>query len=214
MYNMDYYAPYLMHHGVKGQKWGILRYQNRDGSLTALGRRRLGIKDTSGSYRIVKDSPKPKVQRKTVKSMSDDEIRTKINRMKLEQEYKDTKSKGKSQNTNSSSPKAESPKASSNSASKNYSAKAIVGNKSLDQMTNEEIKAYTTRKQLEADYARLNPKQVSAGKRIASTVVNKVGKDVVAPILLDAGKEWFGQYMSKQMKARGVNYTYKKDGKK
>lgn len=27
----------LYHHGVKGQKWGIRRYQNADGSLTAEG---------------------------------------------------------------------------------------------------------------------------------------------------------------------------------
>jgi len=29
---------YLAHHGVKGQKWGIRRYQNKDGSLTAEGK--------------------------------------------------------------------------------------------------------------------------------------------------------------------------------
>lgn len=28
---------YLVHHGVKGQKWGVRRYQNEDGSLTAEG---------------------------------------------------------------------------------------------------------------------------------------------------------------------------------
>lgn len=28
---------YLEHHGVKGQKWGIRRYQNEDGSLTEEG---------------------------------------------------------------------------------------------------------------------------------------------------------------------------------
>lgn len=36
---MDY-ATYLVHHGIKGQKWGIRRYQNPDGTLTAAGRKR------------------------------------------------------------------------------------------------------------------------------------------------------------------------------
>lgn len=30
----------LYHHGVKGQKWGVRRYQNKDGTLTSLGKRR------------------------------------------------------------------------------------------------------------------------------------------------------------------------------
>ena len=31
---------YLMHHGVKGQRWGVRRYQNEDGSLTVAGKRK------------------------------------------------------------------------------------------------------------------------------------------------------------------------------
>lgn len=31
---------YLAHHGVKNQRWGFRRYQNKDGSLTPLGRMR------------------------------------------------------------------------------------------------------------------------------------------------------------------------------
>lgn len=30
----------LYHHGVKGQKWGVRKYQNKDGSLTAAGKKR------------------------------------------------------------------------------------------------------------------------------------------------------------------------------
>lgn len=30
---------YLAHHGIKGQKWGVRRFQNKDGSLTAEGRK-------------------------------------------------------------------------------------------------------------------------------------------------------------------------------
>ena len=32
----------LAHHGILGQKWGIRRFQNKDGSLTAAGKKRYG----------------------------------------------------------------------------------------------------------------------------------------------------------------------------
>ena len=36
-------SDYLSHHGILGQKWGVRRYQNKDGTLTAEGKRKLGL---------------------------------------------------------------------------------------------------------------------------------------------------------------------------
>lgn len=37
---MLYYNNYLAHYGIKGMKWGVRRYQNKDGTYTSLGKRR------------------------------------------------------------------------------------------------------------------------------------------------------------------------------
>ena len=42
----------LQHHGVKGQKWGVRRYQNADGSLTSAGRKRLAKKSQKQLHKL------------------------------------------------------------------------------------------------------------------------------------------------------------------
>ena len=50
----EYYAVVqsnaISHYGVKGQKWGIRRYQNEDGSLTPEGRKRYGYSTLQTVY--------------------------------------------------------------------------------------------------------------------------------------------------------------------
>jgi len=42
---------YLVHHGIKGQRWGIRRYQNEDGSLTPAGEKRYGTSENMEKVR-------------------------------------------------------------------------------------------------------------------------------------------------------------------
>ena len=40
---INYEEEYLAHHGTKGQRWGVRRFQNSDGSLTAAGKLRYSV---------------------------------------------------------------------------------------------------------------------------------------------------------------------------
>lgn len=44
----------LYHHGIKGQRWGVRRFQNEDGSLTAAGKARYDIKEAKHEYKRAK----------------------------------------------------------------------------------------------------------------------------------------------------------------
>ena len=74
----------LIHYGILGMKWGVRRYQNKDGSLTSAGKKRYSDNDD------IKEAPQKNTEepkKKSVKDMSDEELRREINRMQLEQNY-------------------------------------------------------------------------------------------------------------------------------
>ena len=62
----------LYHHGIKGQRWGIRRFQNEDGTLTTAGKARYNEDGT----------------RKNPKDMSDEDLRRSSTRIQSEHNYK------------------------------------------------------------------------------------------------------------------------------
>ena len=95
----------LRHHGIKGQKWGVRRYQNDDGSLTPIGKLRYGTsKDyqelsnqvnkadslikTAKKYQQEKDHKEYEAKIKNdLSKMTDKELQQIVNRMNMEERY-------------------------------------------------------------------------------------------------------------------------------
>lgn len=73
----------LEHHGIKGQKWGVRRYQNEDGTRTAAGKKR----EQSRSNESAHDDYNKAHSGKSVKDMSDAELRNHLNRLQMEKQY-------------------------------------------------------------------------------------------------------------------------------
>lgn len=91
---------YLQHFGVKGMKWGVRRYQNKDGTLTPNGKKHYGSGLANQNNPEVHDDYARRHSKKSISQMSDAELRDRINRMQLEQQYSqlnDYSKKGKSQ---------------------------------------------------------------------------------------------------------------------
>ena len=185
----------LYHYGIKGQKWGVRRYQNKDGSLTPAGKKRRSSSDE-------------------VRNMSTDELRQKVRRLNNEQRYIDlTRSSSSSisktadgierasriggdanriyksmngennpyskvanQGIDAMSRTARlTKKIDSNVRSKNDTAKAL---KKLEAMSDADLAKEVDRLDLEQQYSRLSNSKIRRGKTSVNEVLDIAG-DIV-----------------------------------
>ena len=87
MYNYVY-SDELRHHGILGMKWGVRRFQNKDGTLTAQGEQRYSDGDTE--KKLQNDTQK-KTKKQTVRNTKraksfDDAVEAGRRQMELQQQ--------------------------------------------------------------------------------------------------------------------------------
>lgn len=154
-------------------KWGVRRYQNKDGSLTKAGEARYGTKKTK--YRVSVQSPfekkRAKLEEKERRMSEKEEIRRRTN--ELRERKKNLKNLGKSKQTIQNEQKV-------NTAKK----------KSAKDMTDDELRAFINRYDLEKKY-----------NQIVKGPDKKKGAQVVKEILGKSATTVATKYTTKAMEA-------------
>jgi len=169
----------LYHHGIKGQKWGVRRYQNPDGSLTASGQARYTYNERKKSL-------------SNVSNMSSKDMQDAINRMDLEKRYrKTTKENLKDSRTDSHSKLKTAAKVVAGTAlaaGVGYATyKAVKNGKALNtysnrvmNLSNEELSKQIARLELEQKFTNLSAQQMSRGKTTLNNILETSGTAVLA----------------------------------
>lgn len=162
----------LYHWGIKGMKWGVRRYQNKDGSLTKAGRKRYAEEEAKLKAREKEIKGRERVAAK----------KAKLDAKKAELDAREAALKGKKK------PSAE--------------EKPSNKPKTMRDMTDDELREYTSRMQLEKQYIEAQrslsaamPQKVSKGKQFMDGLM----KDVIVPAAKSAGKDYVEKVMKKKL---------------
>lgn len=164
----------LYHWGTKGMKWGIRRYQNKDGSLTPAGKKR-----------YAKEMEKLEAERKVLKTKQRTAAKiAKLEKMRKENEALSEQVNGPSKKKNK----------------KLFSKKnkeTEEKKKSVKDMTDDELDSAIARARKEDEYNRLRP-PVTAETKMSSA--KKFLKETMSPAIAQASKNIVSGVMDKAVK--------------
>ena len=154
----------LYHHGIKGQKWGVRRYQNPDGSLTLAGKKR--------ALKVQNDYTELSKNKKYHDKDGNLTYEGRKRALKMKEQY--------------SSITGKSLRAFPNSNSNKGTATSKSKTKSISEMSNEEIQAKIDRMRLVNNYrdvmnesiSNISKKKTSKGREFVKEVVANAGKNI------------------------------------
>lgn len=157
------------HHGVVGMKWGVRRYQNKDGTLTAEGRKR-----QSGES----SAKKPNTASKTAEAVGSAKSSNKVDGGQGETSAKKQDVGSKLTKTTESSKAAK-------KVDKAKAAKKVEAPQpTYKTLSDDELRARISRLELEKRYKELarNPTKKSKGKDFVMDVLEKSGKNIATQL--------------------------------
>ena len=180
----EYSSEELRHHGIKGMRWGIRRYQNKDGSLTPAGRKRYDQEIESLK------SEKSKLQQKHKNLNAQQRMEARKDKLKadIEAEKEYLKNGGKKSGNSDSSEK------------QSEETKEPEKKKSASEMSSEELNEAINHMRLQQTYnklySQLNPEKESKikkiGKKFLDDAIIPAGTSVAKDWLTKVGKEALG----------------------
>lgn len=156
-----YRADELYHHGIRGMKWGIRRYQNKDGSLTPRGKKRY-----EAELKKVREQEKVLKNRQATKAKIE-KLEARKKAAADEQDALDA-AEGKKRKLFGRKQKPEEP-----------------SKKSIKDMSDVELFEAINRARMEDTYRQLRPEVVEKSKPF-----KKLVDDVVTPAATNAGKQF------------------------
>ena len=151
----------LYHWGIRGMRWGVRRYQNKDGSLTDRGKKRLRAEQAK-----VREEEKTLKNRQAVKARLD---RLEARKKAVEEGKKELDEAEKKPSRKQK-----------NDEPKNVPTAA---KKSMKDMTDEELLKAVNRSRLEEQYRMLNPEPPAK-----QSLMTKLKNDVIVPAAMNSGK--------------------------